>query len=65
MKILIYVLVVLMLFSCTEESQNIQFEGQDLVYSELATVWDEAIPLGNGMVGNLVWQKEWKPPFFT
>jgi len=30
----------------------------DLRFSRLATSWDEGIPLGNGMLGALVWQKE-------
>ena len=30
----------------------------DLCFSSLATVWDEAMPLGNATVGELVWQKE-------
>ena len=30
----------------------------DLVFNDLATVWDEAMPLGNASVGELVWQKE-------
>ena len=29
----------------------------DLVFNDLATVWDEAMPLGNATVGELVWQK--------
>lgn len=29
----------------------------DLEFTKLATSWDEAIPLGNGMLGALVWQK--------
>ncbi|WP_152270237.1 glycosyl hydrolase family 95 catalytic domain-containing protein [Agriterribacter humi] len=29
----------------------------DLYFKQLATVWDEAIPLGNGTVGALIWQK--------
>lgn len=29
----------------------------DLVFNNLATVWDEAMPLGNATVGELVWQK--------
>jgi alpha-L-fucosidase 2 len=29
----------------------------DLHFDTLATRWDEAIPLGNGMLGTLVWQK--------
>jgi hypothetical protein len=30
----------------------------DLQFKQLATVWDEGIPLGNGMVGAIVWQKD-------
>ncbi len=30
----------------------------DLVFSRLATTWDEGLPLGNGMLGALVWQKD-------
>lgn len=30
----------------------------DLQFDQLATRWDEAIPLGNGMIGALVWQKD-------
>ncbi len=33
-------------------------QGHNLLFTELATVWDEAIPLGNGIMGSLVWQKE-------
>lgn len=29
----------------------------DLHFSKLATAWDEAIPLGNGKIGALVWQR--------
>lgn len=29
----------------------------DLHFTKLASAWDEAVPLGNGMVGALVWQK--------
>lgn len=29
----------------------------DLRFNMLASTWDEAIPLGNGMVGALIWQK--------
>ncbi|MCK5729541.1 MAG: hypothetical protein KAH68_00615 [Draconibacterium sp.] len=34
--------------------------GHNLEFHELAQVWDEAIPLRNGMVGTLIWQKEGK-----
>lgn len=33
-------------------------EAYNLVNGELATRWDEAMPLGNGMLGALIWQKD-------
>lgn len=30
----------------------------DLHFTALARTWDEALPLGNGMLGALIWQKE-------
>lgn len=30
----------------------------DLIFNQPAVVWDEAIPLGNGTMGALVWQKD-------
>jgi len=56
-------LLLFILFSCTQKESLQKFEGHNLVYGELATVWDEAMPLGNGMVGNLVWQKNGKLRF--
>ncbi len=32
--------------------------GNDLVFDSLASTWDEGIPLGNGVIGALIWQKE-------
>jgi alpha-L-fucosidase 2 len=34
-----------------------QTSKHDMHFDTLATRWDEAIPLGNGMIGALVWQK--------
>ncbi len=34
--------------------------AHDLVFKTLAQTWDEALPLGNGMVGALVWRKDGK-----
>jgi alpha-L-fucosidase 2 len=38
----------------------IQPSPHDLVFDQLAGSWDEGIPLGNGMMGALVWEKEGK-----
>lgn len=32
-------------------------QENDMVFNDLATRWDEAVPLGNGMLGSLVWQE--------
>jgi len=37
------------------DNQNV---NHNLTFNQLATTWDEAIPLGNGMLGTLIWQKE-------
>ena len=34
-----------------------QTSKHNLQFSKLATRWDEAMPLGNGMIGALVWEK--------
>ena len=41
--------------ACTDDIKPVPGE-HDLVFDQLATTWDEAIPLGNGMLGALVWQ---------
>lgn len=55
----ILVLLVLILPSCSNNTSQIS-SGHDLKFSSLPTKWDEAVPLGNGMLGALVWQKEGK-----
>ncbi|GJM27425.1 MAG: hypothetical protein DHS20C17_00600 [Cyclobacteriaceae bacterium] len=54
------------LLSCTQEPTGrvaLQATDYDLQFDQLSPVWDEAIPLGNGMVGALIWQKEGKLRF--
>ena len=44
--------------SCSRQSAiSISPSGHDLYFEELSATWDEAIPLGNGMLGALIWQK--------
>lgn len=57
-----------LLFSVIACSEKAPITGlikspNDLHFNNLSTVWDEAIPLGNGMVGALIWQKEGKLRF--
>ena len=51
--------------ACTEKAPitGLVKSPNDLHFDELSSVWDEAIPLGNGMVGALIWQKEGKLRF--
>jgi alpha-L-fucosidase 2 len=53
------ILVVLFAFisACNQEKIILTPDKHDLQYSQLASTWDEAIPLGNGMLGLLVWKK--------
>jgi alpha-L-fucosidase 2 len=55
---LIFLILFLGVISCTPivESLKLNKSPQDLMFPSLARSWDEGIPLGNAMVGALVWQ---------
>ena len=36
---------------------SISHSSSDLVFDSLATRWDEGMPLGNAVVGELVWRR--------
>lgn len=57
MKPLFFFIIVFALFSYSKKESLKPSKEHNLVFNELAATWDEAIPLGNGMVGNLVWKK--------
>ncbi|NOX65305.1 MAG: hypothetical protein GXO85_05770 [Chlorobi bacterium] len=63
MKKLLPVLIVFILFSCSSQKDTSPAVEHNLNFTELAQTWDEAIPLGNGMIGSLVWQKNGKLRF--
>ena len=42
---------------CGCSKLEVQPSDSDLVFNDLASVWDEAMPLGNASIGELVWQK--------
>lgn len=48
-------------FSTTVHAQPAQ--EHNLHFEKLAKVWDEALPLGNGTVGALIWEREGKLRF--
>jgi alpha-L-fucosidase 2 len=50
-------LLFILVLQCTKNNKLKSTESpHDLVFKNLAQSWDEAIPLGNGHVGALVWQ---------
>lgn len=55
-------LVVGLAFSCTSGIELTE-SASDLIYECLADSWDEAVPLGNAELGQLVWQKDGKLRF--
>ncbi len=62
-KILLSIFLISIFFSCEKQKEKLPAAGHNLEFTELAQVWDEAMPLGNGMVGTLVWQKNGKLRF--
>jgi len=56
-KLIMFLLMVPLLLSCSEKRRG-KPGPHDLYFTSLATVWDEAIPIGNGITGALVWQKD-------
>jgi alpha-L-fucosidase 2 len=48
---------------CSSPDTLVVSPDHNLVFNELAQTWDEAIPLGNAVIGNLVWEKNGKLRF--
>lgn len=59
MKKVLFILSIVLFISCSkkEKSVEVTFGEHDLVSNSLANTWDEGIPLGNGIIGALIWQK--------
>ncbi len=47
-----------MLVSCQRSEIKVSPSAYDLAFTDLAASWDEGMPLGNAIVGSLVWEKE-------
>lgn len=60
MKKIVIFLSAIILFQTASSQVN---ATDNLVFDSLPARWDEAIPLGNGMLGALIWQKENKLRF--
>jgi len=59
--IILFVLISIRL-QCQETPQQ-PLPQYNLVFQDFSGTWDEAIPLGNGMLGALIWQKDGKLRF--
>jgi alpha-L-fucosidase 2 len=60
MRYFVIALCILIPASCKNyesRSRILPGSGSDLIFPQLASTWDEAIPLGNGMLGALIWEK--------
>jgi len=54
---IIAVLIIQILFAgCNSGKIETTPSANDLVFDKLASTWDEGIPLGNAIIGSLVWQ---------
>ena len=49
--------ITILFTGCGEKDIRLSSSPNDLVFNSPATRWDEAVPLGNAIVGSLVWQK--------
>lgn len=45
-------------FTISVRGQNRPSTQHNLIFEDLAETWDEAIPLGNGLLGCLIWEKD-------
>lgn len=59
-KCLVAVLCILLLVGCSfcKQGEHLRSKRQVLEFDKLPQVWDEAIPLGNGLTGALIWEKD-------
>lgn len=55
-KKLLILLVGMILNISHLQAKTQTFHG--LQFNTIPTIWDEAIPLGNGIIGNLIWEKD-------
>ena len=53
-----FTVVLAALFLFIANNLSAQLQKSNLQFLSLPTRWDESLPLGNGMLGAMVWQKE-------
>ena len=60
-KVLLVMSLLMIVSLCfSQNNKTVKEYKHDLHFTKLASSWDEGIPLGNGISGILVWQKEGK-----
>lgn len=58
-KSIVLILIINLLSSCTTKVElPVEASKTDMFFPNLAKTWDEGVPLGNGTVGALVWQRD-------
>ena len=65
-RIIFVINVIACMISCNPAEVNdrlVPKEASCLKFNELSKTWDEGIPLGNGMLGVLIWEREGKLRF--
>lgn len=65
-KIISFLILLFSLINCSAPPKNEDLDripDYELTFTELATTWDEAIPLGNATIGALIWEKNGKLRF--
>lgn len=55
-RLLVVIVFGCCLCTCAQDCVRLEKMEYDLQFEKLATRWDEAVPLGNAMLGVLVWQ---------
>lgn len=55
-QLVIPLILLVSLISCQLADIKLRRSDHDLQFQQLASRWDEAVPLGNAMLGALVWQ---------
>jgi len=63
LKTILFFLVLFLMSCSSEEKDKLPPAEVNLNFTELSKTWDEGIPLGNGMLGALIWEKEGKLRF--
>ena len=58
MKKLLIPICILAFTGCLADRISVESSSNDLVFNNLANTWDEGMPLGNAIIGALVWQKD-------